>query len=393
MKKRCFFICLLLLGALALPALAGEYPAEGREAADAFFERLFRNSGAVNGIVLAAQDGGNIYRYAYGTANGKPVSEKTVYKVASVSKLVTAIGLLQLQEQGLIGLDDDLSDHLGGTVRNPWYPDAPVTLRQVMSHTSSLSGGAPYAKAPRWNAIDRDSGYFLTQPPGSAFQYANLNGGILTSLIESLSGQSINSYMAEHVFAPLSVNAAYAATLLPDSDALSGTYTTSGEVYMTAKKYLKSDASYDDTCAPERHYHAGAGSLYISAEGLEKLGLVLAGEGEWNGVRLLEPVTVRTMKWPQNSVPGSSVTGESPYGLCLFRTRQAGCTWFGHQGRWEGLTADVFFEKETGTVVVFIANGVRQRFGAEIDPYAAETIAYLTEWLDIAIAEEDFSIE
>lgn len=127
--------------------------------------------------------------------------------------------------------------------------------------------------------MKRQNDYFAARKPGSAYEYANLNGGFLGSLIEQASGQSLNAYMTEHVFAPLNVNGAYAATLLPDASQLSDTFEADGWCYATAENYLWDDGAYDDTCDPANHYRASVGSLYISAADLEKLGTVLA----WGG--------------------------------------------------------------------------------------------------------------
>jgi CubicO group peptidase (beta-lactamase class C family) len=82
------------------------------------------------------------YRGLADFARNVPIDTK--YRVASVSKSVTAIALMQLYEQGYFSLDDDVSTHVGFTLRNPNFPTTPITYRMLLSHTSSLNDGNTY---------------------------------------------------------------------------------------------------------------------------------------------------------------------------------------------------------------------------------------------------------
>lgn len=379
-----------------LPSLGrAELAAEEKEAADAYFSRAFSRAGAVGGAVIVNRQGERLYSFFYGAGDKKgsrPVDEDTVYKVASVTKLISAIGVMQLKEAGKLDLDAPLT--YGGLqpIRNPRYPDAPITLRQVMSHTSSFLPSAPYISPPPWDQLGpKDTRYFSKQEPGAYYAYANLNGGMLCSAVERASGQSLNAYMTEHVFAPLGINAAYAAHLLPDASALSNTYMQDGLLYKRAEKYIQEDAdSYDDTCSPDSHYNVSVGSLYISLRGLEKLGQALACRGRAGDVLLLSPEAAEEMRQDQTSLPGSSVKGESPYGLCMYRfTGEDGVSWWGHQGRWEGLLVDLFVEPKSHTAVVFVMNGVKRSGAGEVDAKAARALLRVDEWLKAIEGRED----
>lgn len=377
---------LALLLFLPLPCRA-ELTAQQRSEADAYFQRAFSRAKAIGGAVIVSRDGERIYEFFYGANDKKgsrPVDEETVYKVASVTKLVTAIGVMRLAEAGRLDLDAGMVDSFGRPVRNPRYPDQPVTLRQAMSHTSSLLGGAPYTAVPPWAEIGvKDTKYFSNYAPGTHYEYSNLNGGLLGTAIERAAGVSLNTYMRERVFAPLGINAAYAAHLLPDPSVLSHTYAADRTVYMKAEKYIQEDAaSYDDTCDPDAHCRTAVGGLYISLSGLEKLAGVLACGGEYGGVRLLSEDAALQMRADQAALPGSSVTGSSPYGLCMYRfTGEDNVVWWGHQGRWKGLLTDVFIQPETRAAVVFVMNGVGRGGTAEVDAKAARTLQYVDAWL------------
>ena len=356
--------------------------AESTEA-DAYFQKLFQRADVIGGGVLISQHGERVFDSCFGVEDRRTkvsVTEDTVYKVASVSKMISAIGVMRLFDAGLIGLDEALPG-----IRNPRFPDAPITLRQVMSHTSSLLSSAPYLTPPDWTQTDEaDTKYFSRYEPGAHYAYSNLNGGILCSVIERVSGQSFNTFMTENVFSPLGINAAYAAHLLPDTSRLATAYYADKTIYRRGYQYVEIDAKeYDDTCDPDSHYRASVGSLYISLKGLEKLGQVLAGDGTADGVRVLSSQAVRQMRLDQSRLPGSSVSASSPYGLCVTHfTDENGVTWYGHQGRWEGLLTDLFFEPETQTVMVFVLDGVKAaNNGQGIHPRAEDALKYASRWV------------
>lgn len=111
---------------------------------DALLEKR-RCTGAA---LLCARDGVLVYEHYYGYADKeqeKPVTAETYFRTASVSKLITGIGVMTLVEDGLIDLDADLSDYFGYPLRNPYHPDKPITMRMVMSHTSSITDRGGYS--------------------------------------------------------------------------------------------------------------------------------------------------------------------------------------------------------------------------------------------------------
>ncbi len=80
-------------------------------------------------------------------ARSLPLTSETSFRVASISKLVTALAVMQLVERGLVGLDRDVGDYLGFVLRNPHFPATPITTRMLLSHTSSLRDGDLYTAA------------------------------------------------------------------------------------------------------------------------------------------------------------------------------------------------------------------------------------------------------
>ena len=118
---------------------------------------------SVRGLSLVAfRDKEIVFSFYDGYMDAKKtklVNANTKYRIASVSKTITGILAMQLQEQGRLDIDKDISVYMGVRVRSPKYPDAVITTRMLMTHTSGVIGGAAYDK----NTGDNDQ-----QPPAAA---------------------------------------------------------------------------------------------------------------------------------------------------------------------------------------------------------------------------------
>lgn len=351
---RRFLALFLVLVLLPLGPLAEE------QAMDNFAKEAFRSRKVTGGAVVIAWKGKVLYSYAYGYKDARqkqPVTLDTCFRIASVTKLVTAVGLLHLLEEKDISLDTPVNDLLPFPVNHPSYPDQKITIRQLLSHTSGMEQTQYYF--PKWETMGVGTKYFNEKnSPGAKFNYSNLNGGLMGALIESISGQSLNSYMQQNVFDPLKINAAYHPALLHDTSDIADQMTKQAKLVMRAEKALASIDTYDDTCSPREHTNLSSGKLYISANGLIRIISMLQQGGSFGGVRILSKEMVQEMMLPQCEIEGSSVTGESPYGLSLHRVENMpGGTWYGHQGRYDGLSSNIYFQPDTGLTVTVIANG------------------------------------
>lgn len=353
-------LSLLLMMILCVSAALGEAPSWSKEDMDAWTVARFRARKIVGGAVIIARDGEILYTYDYGWKNAEKtqlVTLDTCYHTASVTKMVSVIGLMQLLDAQGISLDTPVTDVVGFPVVNPAFPEEPITIRQVLSHTSGIS--ATDDLTPNWEKIrTKNSVYSSVNAPGTAYEYSNLNGGLIGSMIEALSGQSVNAYMQENVFGPLGINAAYHPALLPDQSDIAPKLKKGGSTFRTVKKELATFRDYNDTCDPRRNTDNTSGHLYTSVNGLIRIVMMLENGGELDGVRILQPETIQLMMSDQRTIPGSSVSAESRYGLCVARVDHLpGGAWYGHQGRWQGLSSNAYFQPDTGLSIVIIANG------------------------------------
>ena len=168
-----------------------------------------------------------LWKNSYGFSDleaQKPSTTQTIYIVASITKTITSTALMQLYEQGFFNLDDDVNNYLPFSLRNPYFPDDPITIRMVLSHSSSLltdpftyhwfnySNPPPILWYPNpWleeyllpnGAYYNDEIWDQIHPPGMYMQYANINYDIVAFLVQLLSGQLFHEYCNEHLFTPL----------------------------------------------------------------------------------------------------------------------------------------------------------------------------------------------
>jgi CubicO group peptidase (beta-lactamase class C family) len=124
-----------------------------------------------------------------------PVNENTKYRIASISKFVMTTAMMKLYDQKRLDLDRDVSDYLGFTLRNPNHPDTPITVRMLLTHTSSINEGEsydPFLMASYNNVSNpplstscwrREANTTLMdmwrkEGPGEYFTYCNANFGL-----------------------------------------------------------------------------------------------------------------------------------------------------------------------------------------------------------------------
>src|SRR4051794_40357331 len=113
-------------------------------------------------------------------------------RIASISKLVVALGVMRLVEQGRLDLDRDVSDYLGWNLRNPAFADRPITLRLLLSHRSSLRDGVEYAiplGTTLQSVVAAPAAFDAEHPPGAFFHYTNLNFPVIATVMERASGE------------------------------------------------------------------------------------------------------------------------------------------------------------------------------------------------------------
>ena len=349
----------LLLALMPVGAALGE-----RQEMDAAIDAAFARTKAVGGAVIVAMGQEIVYERYYGVQQKTthvPVSADSYFRCASVTKLVTGIGLLQLMEQGVLDPDEDIGTYLGYTVRNPRYPDVPITLRQLMSHTAGLNENSSYTNRARTlremiDVTQKARANFKDVRPGTVYEYSNFGAGITGSIIEAVTGQDVSGYMREAVFAPLGIDAAYTVTQLQSPEDITASYKKDGSLNVSPSYLLRQP--YEAAADPDTHYRLTVGSLFIRPRDLAKLGIALCGDGTVVGMRVLSEASIAMTRQEQSSET-TGITAKSPYSFFVIRqdTLLKGRRVYGHQGTSEGIVCNLYVEPESGLTLVVMSNG------------------------------------
>jgi CubicO group peptidase (beta-lactamase class C family) len=143
-------------------------------------------------------------------ARARPLTIDDPARIASVTKLIVALGVMRLVEAGTLDLDSDVSDYLGWRLRNPAFPDERVTLRLLLSHRSSLRDEVDYA-VPLGRTVQATladpRAFDPDHPPGAFFRYSNLNFPVIGSIMERATGERLDVLTARLVLRPLGLDA------------------------------------------------------------------------------------------------------------------------------------------------------------------------------------------
>jgi CubicO group peptidase (beta-lactamase class C family) len=209
MKRMTGLLVVLLLsqaeagrGAAPVPDLRAVVVAPGAGSRlDLYLTAL--SSAGFSGTVLVARDGELLLHKGYGLADrGRKLAcgTETVFDIGSVTKQFTATAILQLETAGKLSTSDPLSKYLDGVP-----PDkAGITLRHLLTHTSGLDHayGEDTDYAPRDLALSVFLKMPLISAPGEKFRYSNPGFSLLAAVVEKVSGQTYERYLAEHLFGP-----------------------------------------------------------------------------------------------------------------------------------------------------------------------------------------------
>ena len=350
-----------------------------KDEAVSYLESIAARSGAVCGTVVLSKKGQVFLTWSFGGAD-----EDTCFRIASITKWVTAIGLMTLYDEGKLDLDKDISTYLGFTVRNPAFPNTPITTRMLMTHTSSLSAEASNYH-PDWARIGKkgyDPIFNESIEPGTQYVYADYNGALFGCLIEAISKQSVQNYLDQKVFKPLGLTAAYSPKFLPAGTKARDLLNPNGKVQISVQK--DRNRTYNNKADPKGNNGYTVGKLYINASSLTKLAQMMCNGGDLNGVRILQTQTVRLMESEQKGL------AESRYGLSTVRLHQFDRgTWYGHQGRYSGLSSNVYYQRETGITMALIMNGYEPQLMDNIVEPAFSILTNMEKLEEIRLGKAD----
>lgn len=279
-------------------------------------------------------------------------TDSTRYLVASVSKTITAVAIMQLVDQNLIALDDDINAQLPFPVRNPDFPNAAITYRMLLSHTSSISDefqetldlycyGSDCAMSLEQycNAVFVSGGSyfstdnFSTAEPGSAEDYSNLGFALLGLLVERIAQVPFDRYCEDHIFAPL------------------GMTKTEWRLASTELSQLAVPYSSDIPDPNNPHYtfpDYPNGGLRTTVLDLSRFLRMVMRNGEFGGQTILSLAAMNEMKRLQ--------FGSEAQCLGFYFETVDGKQLLGHSGGEMGVTTEMYYDPETNVGAIVFNN-------------------------------------
>jgi CubicO group peptidase (beta-lactamase class C family) len=334
------------------------------------------------GVAIAIVDrNGILFSSGYGWADIESQVEMrpdTVTNIASISKTFTNAAVLQLRDRGLLALDDDISQHLPFAVRHPAFPDAAITIRQLLTHTSGIEDGEAYDNSyacgdPAVALADWIRGYFerggqfysegnfLPTGPGEAYSYSNVGYGLLGYLVEVVSGESFSDYTRANLFEPLGMNQTgwYISDIDPAQAAVPYAWVEAGDTLDNILFAERNGEGIDESAfvpfCPYSFYNIPDGLVRTSVEQLARYLIAHIRGGEIDGRRVLASSTVDEMLSSQ--VDAALIDSEGVLQGLAWRqqTFDAGQVW-GHSGADPGVRTQMMFSPETGRGVIVFAN-------------------------------------
>jgi CubicO group peptidase (beta-lactamase class C family) len=345
----CLFFGLLLATAFSLSA---------QDATTQRLTQLMQDYPVMGLSVAVVKDGKVVHTQALGwKEEGKePLETTDLFRIASISKSFTATALLQLVEKKVISLDDDVSNLIGFRIRNPKFSDTVITLRMLLSHTSSINDQQGYFTLDAIHSEKNATwqGAYNAYAPGKGYEYCNLNFNLAGAILEKYSGLRFDAYIQKNILKPLGLYGGYDVDQL-DKSRLATLYAYQRD----SAKFTASPAAYVSKSEELKTYIPGyttpifspTGGMKISAPDLAKYLLLHMNYGKVGTTRIISNANAKTMQTPLST--------DENYGLALWKTDVLlpGVELVGHTGSAYGLYSALFFNPEEKYGFVVISNG------------------------------------
>lgn len=303
--------------------------------------KAYVEQGRFSGSVLIAKDGKILLCKGYGMANYEhdvPNTPQTIFRIASMTKQFTAMAVMQLQEKGLLSVNDTLSKYI------PDYPNGDkITIHHLLTHTSGIPKNSPNFKQERIKShtLETRIALFKDLPldsqPGEKYNYTNSGYILLTYIIEKASGKKYETVLKENIFDQLGMNNTGYDKAKPIIKNLASGYSIDGKGLI--------NADYTDPS-----FRAGAGALYSTVEDLYRWDQALYSE------KLLPKqsfATVFTAHVKQNK---DNQNSSLSYGYGWDIDRKNNRNVIEHSGEMEGFTSDIKRYPDDKVCIIVLSN-------------------------------------
>ena len=369
-STRCILAGFLTLGMTATstpaplspPSAARTNPGQAYQALDAYLQEQLDDVGIPGAAVAVVQHGVQVHSAAFGRADdsGRPMTARTPVLLASTSKSLTAIAVMQQVEAGRLRLDEPVQTYL------PWFTlddsrSSAITVRHLLHQASGMSSKdtafeASDAQGPEAleEGVRALSGAPLDRAPGEAFHYASANFNILGVLVQTVSGQPFGDYMQQHVFGPLEMAHSHPTRAAARADNAAAGYSR-----WFGSFWLKTDVPAPTAGMP-------SSTLYASAEDLGHQLIAMLDGGRYGDARILQPESVAAMIEARVQVEGSKGYAMGWFTRPLFESADPTAPpvpdsdlprLVEHQGEWGNSHTYLAMVPQSGLGVALVING------------------------------------
>jgi CubicO group peptidase (beta-lactamase class C family) len=326
----------------------GQHPLETADL-QAFFDGILpmqlERSDVAGASVLVMQDGKVLLQKGYGYADvktKKPVDPSTtIFRLASISKLFTWVSVMQLEEQGKLNIDADVNRYLDFQIKPAF--GKPITLRNLMTHTGGFEEVSRdvIITDPK-QAISLRDFLIQNQPerlfaPGTVPAYSNYGVGLAGYIVQRVSGEPFEQYVADHIFTPLAMT--HSTFYQPPPKALAN---APSEGYRGSTE--KTPVGF------EIFNPAPAGGISSTATDMSRFGQALLNRGTLEGKQILKPETITEMWTPQFRASDQL----PPICMGFYETWRSGVHWIGHEGDLIAFHS-LFFLDPSRKIILFIS--------------------------------------
>ncbi len=330
--------------------------AANHDAIQAKVEEIAAKYGAVGLQAAVLEDGEVTDSFACGwaTKNTDPMTADHKMRVASLSKVSVGMAAMVLRDRGVIDLDASIGDYWGFPTKNTRYPNSPVSIRSLLSHTSSIPMYGDDVSRSR-SAVEgklRNNGYNSLQP-GSVWSwgYNNYGFAVLGMTLELAGKDYLDNILGESLWSVMDIDAAFEGGEVKAADKLATIYRHGGGV----GRSVEAQRTSKRPSAPGSSGSSFAGGLTISANDQAKLLGLLANDGTYQGLRLLSKQSVSLME-----TRFDQILSDGTYQALPLRSQDniyGRDRLYYHTGSAYGVYNFMSYDPETGDGIVVLSTG------------------------------------
>ena len=384
MPRSIAFALLLFMSGARIACAADPTPPAAPKTLDELkqrIEKVVKDQGVpAIGIALVNREG-PVWVTGWGKADlksGRAADQDTLFRIGSVSKMFAGLAVLKLVEEGKLSLDDKVRDRAPDVAfENPWEATNPVRIANLLEHTTGWDDMhvAAYAyDAPDTMTIKQGLDYHPDSrksrwPPGSRQAYNNIGPTVAAYIVEKVTGQRFEDYIAKEFFTPL------------------GMVSTS---YLRTKLYDERGATLYQGAAPQEYWqiiHRPSGSINSSARDMAKFVQFMLMRGSTAAGPIVSEASIDRMETPK-TLPGNAQGVLAGYGLANYTSGHLawGTAFRGHDGGVNGGLTQLAYVPGLGEGYVFMINSGNPAALGEISGLLRDYLLRDAKWLEVEAA-------